>query len=61
MTPETLFTTALTHVESASIRKWAESERNRPIWLELATAALKKNPSSDPIRFATFIVLKAMG
>lgn len=61
MTPEQFFAKALTHVQSRSIRDWAVSEHNRPVWLKMAAATLAKNPKSEPIRFATYITITAMG
>lgn len=59
---EQFFEDSLKRVESASIREWASSERNRPIWLELAGTALKnKGPSADPDTFAACIVATAIG
>jgi hypothetical protein len=55
---------ALTHVESKSIREWATSEHNFPIWIEIAKRFLIKNggPSEDNrIRLSTYIVVEAMG
>jgi len=46
---------ALELVESESIRAWARSEKNLPIWLQLAAG------KSDPTRFAAFIVATAIG
>lgn len=62
MDAEQLFKEALSKVESASIREWAESAHNRPIFVELAGIAIaKKGPSSDPTMFSAFIVSKAIG
>lgn len=36
MTAEELFAAALAKVESASIRDWAQTEHNRPLWLKIA-------------------------
>lgn len=54
---EKLFKQALTHVESDSIRAWANSADNRPIWIKIAAKA----GHADPVRFAAFIVATAMG
>jgi hypothetical protein len=35
MTAETLLDTALTHVESVSVRRWATTEHNRPIFIQI--------------------------
>ncbi len=52
---------ALKSVESESIRAWATSDHNRPLWIKYAAAVLAKNPNSEPIRFATYLTLTAMG
>lgn len=53
---------ALARVESKSIREWASSERNRPIWEEIAGKALQnKGPSADPSMFAAYVVATAIG
>lgn len=62
MNAEELFVAALTHVESAGIREWATSPTSRPLFVELAGKAIeKKGPTSDPVRFATYIVCLAIG
>jgi hypothetical protein len=63
VTPETLLAAALEHVESASIRAWATSEHNRPIWLQIAAGAIKKAPDGSPDvhRFAAYILCNAIG
>lgn len=62
MTPEILFTRALLQVESASIRAWAQTDRNRPLWLEMASGHLEKYPHNpDPSLFAGLIVATAIG
>ena len=59
---EELFEAALPIVESAGIRKWATSERNRPIWVKIAQKAVDhQGPSSDKHMFAAYIVIVAMG
>jgi len=61
-TGETLLAAALEHVESASIRAWAMTEHNRPLFLQLAQKALDKSgPSADPHLFAAYIVATAIG
>ncbi len=59
-TGATLFSEALEHVESASIREWATSDRNRPLWLQIADHAIA-NGKNDPVRFATYMLVKGMG
>jgi hypothetical protein len=62
LTPETLLAAALQHVESASIRAWATSEHNRPIWLKIAAGAIAKaNGTPDVHRFAAYILCNAIG
>lgn len=65
MTPQSLFDGALSRVESASIRAWAQTSHNQPIWLQLAASALAKaaqtGSAPDPSRFAAFIVASAIG
>lgn len=48
---------ALTHVESASIREWAISEHNYPLWIKLAGS----NRKLGAVRLATYIVTTAIG
>lgn len=59
-TGETLFAEALKHVESASIRDWATSDRNRSSWLQLAARAAATG-KYDAERFAAYMVATAMG
>jgi hypothetical protein len=62
MNAEQLLQTALEKVESDSIRQWATSEHNRPIWIKLADLAIQKqNGSPDVCRFSTAIVAAAIG
>lgn len=61
MNAEQLFEQALAKVESESIRQWAQTEHNRPIWIKLAELALAKKPDASPDRFSTLIVCSAMG
>lgn len=62
MSPEQLFQQALAKVESDSIRQWAETEHNRPIWLQLAELAIQKqNGKPDVYRFSAAIVASAIG
>lgn len=60
MNANELFTKALAKVESASIRSWATSERNGPLWLAAAEDAVNAG-KNDPNRFATLIVATAIG
>lgn len=61
MNAEQLLQAALEKVESQSIRQWATSEHNRPIWIKLAELALAKKPDASPDRFSTLIVCSAIG
>jgi hypothetical protein len=62
LTGEQLFEQALARVESRSIREWATSPRNRPIWLRIAEAtAARGGEDADPTRFSTYMVITAMG
>jgi len=58
-TGERFLTQALAHVESESIRKWATTDHNRPLWVKMAKEAAQKG--YDPKRFATYIVCVAIG
>jgi hypothetical protein len=44
---ETLFNETLKQVESNSIREWASSEHNRPLWLEIAKGYVGKPNASE--------------
>ena len=59
MDKETFFEQALAKVESASIRKWATSDHNRPLFLKLVELSLKENKT--PEDFTAFIVIQAIG
>jgi hypothetical protein len=59
MSAEDLFSAALTKIESDSIRAWAAGERNRPIWLRLASAYTDKPDGAT--RLATLILSEAIG
>jgi hypothetical protein len=66
MTAEDLLRKALSHVESQSIRAWAESDHNRPLLLQIAERAVKHaadagKPEPDALNFATFIMCQAIG
>lgn len=55
-----LLEAALAHVESDSIRAWAM--RQRGPWLRIAKLTLdKKNGDVDPVEFASYIMIRAMG
>jgi len=59
MDTKAFFEQAVSLVESASIRKWATSEHNQPIFLEIAGKAIENKKS--PEDFTTFIILQAIG
>lgn len=62
MDAEQLFQQALAKVESASIREWATSEHNRPIWIKAADAAIVKHNGQPSVAlFTVLIVSSAMG
>jgi len=53
---------ALMLVDSQSIRDWATTEHNKPLFLLLSQHALEKNLSISNVHaFAAFIVAKAIG
>lgn len=52
---------ALSEVESDSVRNWANSAHNRPLWEKIAQRNLDKNPDTDVLRFSAYIVCQAMG
>lgn len=53
------FNASLAKVESKSIREWATSKVNRPIWLKIAEGAVAKG--SSPEAFAAYMVCVAIG
>lgn len=62
LTPEQHFAAALAKVESKSIRAWAQTDHNRPIWLKIAESAIQKHgDAANSDEFATYIVLTALG
>jgi hypothetical protein len=57
-----LLQAALERVESDSIRRWAGSDHNRPLFEEHAQGALDKGDGAyDPDRYAAWIVCLAIG
>ena len=59
MTNEKLFDQALAKVESKSIREWANSDHNRPLFVKIAETFVGKD---EPVtRFSTYIVCVAIG
>jgi hypothetical protein len=55
-----LLADSLLKVESKSIREWAVTPQNKPIWLQIAENAVK-NTNPDPANFAAYIVCVAIG
>jgi len=55
-----LLTDALARVESESVKAWAQTAQNGPLFLKMAENAIKRN-EADPDRFAAFIVCCALG
>lgn len=60
ITPTMLLVKSLKLVESKSIRAWAVTPHNYPLWREIAETAVK-NGKTDPSLFAAYIVAVAMG
>lgn len=58
---ETHFNQAIAGLESDSIRKWAVSPRNRPLFIEFTEKTLKKNPKSSVHDLTTVILMSAIG
>ena len=54
-----LFEAALLKVESASIRAWAQTDRNSPLWVKHCASA--KGVYADPNFVAAYIVALAIG
>lgn len=62
MTAESLLEAALELVESNSIRAWATSAHNKPLFLKIAEHAIEhKETISEPSLFCAFIVCQAIG
>lgn len=57
---ETLFDAALARIESASIKAWANSAHNRPVWIRYAQATID-NGRADAVKLATVILCNAIG
>ncbi len=60
VTPAVRLAEALELVESRSIRAWATSAQNYPIWLSIVEQALA-NGKGEPSALAAYIVITAMG
>jgi len=54
-----LFEAALKKVQSASIRAWAQTDRNRPLWLKHCGSVNEKYATPDFV--AGYIVALAIG
>lgn len=64
ITAEQLFVQAIERVESASIKAWAQTEHNRPIFIKLAQLNVDKNSQNPEVSvpmFAAYIVSSAIG
>jgi hypothetical protein len=59
MTPTELLDSALSIIESPSIKDWVE--RQRYIWLKIAAAALKNHPNVTKEGMAINILSEALG
>lgn len=57
---ERLLSDALARIESASIRDWATSAHNRPVWLRFAQATID-NGKANATKLATLILCNAIG
>lgn len=57
---ETLLESALATITSESIKAWATSAHNRPVWIRYAQATID-NGKADPVKLATLILCNAIG
>lgn len=55
------FSRALAKVESKSIREWATTAHNKPLWLKIAEEAVRREGTPCPERFAAYMVCVAIG
>jgi len=60
-TANELFDEAVAQIESKSIRAWATSDHNKPIWLKHIQSLLDEGRKVDTQRLCTFMILTAMG
>lgn len=60
MNANTLYTESLKLVQSNSIRSWAQTDHNKPLWLEICQNAIN-NKKFDPSAMAAYMVAVAMG
>jgi hypothetical protein len=58
---DTFLATALSQVQSESIRKWATSAKNAPIIREMVLNYIAEKNAPQPGHFATYLTLVAMG
>ncbi len=58
-TPEQFLNSALLLVESASIKNWASSDHNRPIFVKIAASFMAQK--SDVEKLTVYIVANAIG
>lgn len=56
----TLFNDSIAKVESESIRKWATSAQNLPLWMDTCQKAVD-NGRTDSDRMAAYMVCVAIG
>ena len=56
---EKVFTDALKMVDSSSIKSWATSANNKPVWIKIANGYVDKNDAAT--KLSIDIMLTAMG
>jgi len=62
MTPEEFFNAVLAKVESQSIREWATSAHNQPLFLtDIGEYMAKQGVKADPDRYTIKLVSMAIG
>lgn len=59
MQAETLFVEALKIVQSESIRKWAQTDHNRPLWVDYCGKC--RDTRANPHAVAAYIMALAIG
>lgn len=60
MNAKQLFEASILEIESKSIRAWAQTDHNKPLWMEICREAVK-NQKQDPFNMAAYMVAVAMG
>ena len=55
-----LYEDAVAGIESESIRKWATSDHNKPLWLQICQNAID-NGKRDPDTMCAYMVATAIG